>query len=475
MNVLATATPRNNALSNNGTADTATTGAPAQTHRVTAGETLGSVAAAHNLSLDALWGANPHISNMDRLKAGTELRIPSAEEAPRLAAEAERLQSGPLPQAETRAPTDPEARRGAAAARGTQTEGIRQGLTERLPTLQRGSRGADVRGLQDQLRAAGFDPGPSDGRFGPLTERAVRGFQASRGLEEDGKAGSITRGALRSGRPATPGTDTAQAPGTQQPGTQRPGTQTPGTQQPGTATPPSGTTPADNTANRPGSVGQNGVVRAGVPFTPNQTALDAANRSAAGRSVARNFEANRAVYEEASRRTGVPASMIAALHANESSMGTNRNSTRGPESGFGLDDRFVSTAWGNQQLARHGLGRWERGTGTPNSTLQSAVIAAEHLKRQARTAGVEIGPNMTANQMAAAANSYVAGGASGRRALEAGRGFMFDRADNNPHVMHPGGTSRGPGGTTIRVPPSRKEGLLRWDVLIPMMEQRLAR
>jgi hypothetical protein len=64
-------------------------------------------------------------------------------------------------------------------------------------TLRHGSRGESVRALQDQLRTAGFDPGTSDGVFGPRTERAVREFQASRGLEVDGLAGRRTHAALQ--------------------------------------------------------------------------------------------------------------------------------------------------------------------------------------------------------------------------------------------------------------------------------------
>ncbi|WP_224243474.1 peptidoglycan-binding domain-containing protein [Hyalangium gracile] len=56
--------------------------------------------------------------------------------------------------------------------------------------------GQSVRQLQDSLRAAGFDPGASDGKFGPRTERAVRDYQRSKGLQVDGIAGRRTMGAL---------------------------------------------------------------------------------------------------------------------------------------------------------------------------------------------------------------------------------------------------------------------------------------
>jgi peptidoglycan hydrolase-like protein with peptidoglycan-binding domain len=64
-------------------------------------------------------------------------------------------------------------------------------------SLRFGARGESVRSLQDQLRTSGFDPGRSDGVYGQRTERAVRDFQASRGLEVDGVAGRRTLEALR--------------------------------------------------------------------------------------------------------------------------------------------------------------------------------------------------------------------------------------------------------------------------------------
>src|SRR5580704_13153513 len=49
-----------------------------------------------------------------------------------------------------------------------------------------------VRGLQRQLRADGYSPGPIDGRYGPRTSNAVRRFQAAHGLDVDGVAGPRT-------------------------------------------------------------------------------------------------------------------------------------------------------------------------------------------------------------------------------------------------------------------------------------------
>ena len=64
------------------------------------------------------------------------------------------------------------------------------------PVLRMGSSGPSVVDLQDKLRAAGFDPGPSDGSFGPMTDAAVRAFQGAKGLTVDGIVGQQTWGAL---------------------------------------------------------------------------------------------------------------------------------------------------------------------------------------------------------------------------------------------------------------------------------------
>jgi peptidoglycan hydrolase-like protein with peptidoglycan-binding domain len=64
------------------------------------------------------------------------------------------------------------------------------------PVLRRGSRGEFVAYLQQLLIAAGHDPGPVDGIFGPRTEAAVREFQQANGLQVDGVVGIQTWTAL---------------------------------------------------------------------------------------------------------------------------------------------------------------------------------------------------------------------------------------------------------------------------------------
>jgi peptidoglycan hydrolase-like protein with peptidoglycan-binding domain len=54
-----------------------------------------------------------------------------------------------------------------------------------------------VRALQRRLRSVGAAPGPVDGRFGRVTQAALRRFQSARGLAVDGIVGPRTRAALR--------------------------------------------------------------------------------------------------------------------------------------------------------------------------------------------------------------------------------------------------------------------------------------
>ena len=76
--------------------------------------------------------------------------------------------------------------------------------------LKEGSRGASVLDAQKELKAAGFNPGPLDGVFGPKTQAAVKAFQKSHGLVQDGIVGPKTWGALKGdrfepGKPSTGG------------------------------------------------------------------------------------------------------------------------------------------------------------------------------------------------------------------------------------------------------------------------------
>ncbi len=91
-------------------------------------------------------------------------------------------------------------------------------LTE-VPKAKAGPNAASVKALQRRLKAAGFDPGPSDGWLGPRTAKALRAFQQSRGLKVDAEAGPKTWAAFGlkgAPRPKAP-KPAAPAPGPNQP------------------------------------------------------------------------------------------------------------------------------------------------------------------------------------------------------------------------------------------------------------------
>lgn len=77
-----------------------------------------------------------------------------------------------------------------------------EAASPRHPTLRLDDRGPAVERLQQLLVTAGFDLSPygADGHFGAVTDRAVRRFQRSRGLEVDGLVGRKTWTALLEGR-----------------------------------------------------------------------------------------------------------------------------------------------------------------------------------------------------------------------------------------------------------------------------------
>lgn len=54
-------------------------------------------------------------------------------------------------------------------------------------------KGGDVLAVQARLIVLGFDPGTSDGIYGPKSAAAVTAFQTARGIEADGIVGPDTR------------------------------------------------------------------------------------------------------------------------------------------------------------------------------------------------------------------------------------------------------------------------------------------
>lgn len=63
--------------------------------------------------------------------------------------------------------------------------------------LKIGSRGEEVKKLQESLNKLGFNCGTADGIFGPKTEAAVKAFQKARGITVDGIVGPDTRNHLQ--------------------------------------------------------------------------------------------------------------------------------------------------------------------------------------------------------------------------------------------------------------------------------------
>ena len=116
-------------------------------------------------------------------------------------------------------------------------------LNENL--LRQGSRGADVKALQAQL---GMPAAEQDGIFGPNTERAVRTFQQSMGLQVDGIVGPQTRTAIANSQAA--GAATRDAPYTPQAVPLTP-TQQRAAANPPAAAPQAPTTAAPQTSPRP--------------------------------------------------------------------------------------------------------------------------------------------------------------------------------------------------------------------------------
>lgn len=62
--------------------------------------------------------------------------------------------------------------------------------------LEEGAEGTSVERLQEALAALGFDPGPIDGLYGPMTSAAVEAFKRAQGLSADGIANEETVSAI---------------------------------------------------------------------------------------------------------------------------------------------------------------------------------------------------------------------------------------------------------------------------------------
>jgi hypothetical protein len=65
-----------------------------------------------------------------------------------------------------------------------------------LPGSAQAAKPLDVIWLQTSLKAAGFDPGAIDGKFGPATQIATKAYQTARALVADGWPGVATTAKL---------------------------------------------------------------------------------------------------------------------------------------------------------------------------------------------------------------------------------------------------------------------------------------
>lgn len=68
-----------------------------------------------------------------------------------------------------------------------------------LPLLKKGDISGAVWAMQTLLTDRGYSTGGVDREFGPMTDRALRAFQTSKGLEADGECGALTWAALING------------------------------------------------------------------------------------------------------------------------------------------------------------------------------------------------------------------------------------------------------------------------------------
>ncbi len=91
-------------------------------------------------------------------------------------------------------PTTPTLPRTTSQSTSTTTTPAVQAPTQ---ALRPGDTGAQVKLLQRALASLGFSAGKPDGVYGPGTEAAVKSFQASNGLTQDGIVGPQTVAALQ--------------------------------------------------------------------------------------------------------------------------------------------------------------------------------------------------------------------------------------------------------------------------------------
>ena len=121
-----------------------------------------------------------------------------------------------------------------------------------LADMQKGSKGDDVKELQQRLIDLGYLTGSADGDFGGKTETALKAFQAANGLEETGIATDADTAALYAdtaidsqGNPAAPA---AEEPAAEEPAAEEPAAEEPAAEEPAAEEPAAEETPAEGEA-----------------------------------------------------------------------------------------------------------------------------------------------------------------------------------------------------------------------------------
>lgn len=151
-------------------------------HTVQRGDNLTHIARDQGVSLRQLIDANPQISNPNLIHPGQQVNLPAGAT-------------------------------GTASAGATGAAAPNPGS---INGLSRGAQGPEVAQLQERLSGLGYSTGSVDGKFGPITQSAVRRFQTSNDLPGSGTIDDATAAAMNSPEAKGPrALDTGSAPNLQ--------------------------------------------------------------------------------------------------------------------------------------------------------------------------------------------------------------------------------------------------------------------
>jgi hypothetical protein len=259
-----------------------------------------------------------------------------------------------------------------------------------------------------------------------------------------------------------------------------------------------------------------------LPFTPNAQAIETLKASQHGKALekllkrpfaselnessspttksalallTKRFKNRFELYQGASAINGVAWEIIGALHVNE---GGAAAAPYNDEGGFGIDpaswsDAKCNEVWRNVLVSHpelRDLGEifHRGGEHEPAYIFQSAIIAGQAIRalvakvkanrndKTLATVDLPDGPfelgDLVPGQIAAIIASYASGPGkpAASNGLLHGTNWCFDPTDPDYRMNHPGGTSSGNGPRTP-ITPGRKDNLVHWDVLLPMLQQ----